>query len=305
MSQTPLGHTGATGFHEVGPARQRIARLVWVGAAVLIMMLAVGGYLAAGIAMSATDRQAAEVVLEKALTDNNQIARTMPTGQTSVSGSRAPAQAKATMDGLASAYKQAQATVASDLPRLRQASAALRDQSHSLLVVPQRGSLDDERARVDAVVIAYSAAGDLFQVASDQMGAYSSIFDAVVALGSLVPTINSQDVHGALAAFPDLKAKVQQAVTMSKGRNVAPQMQTLIDSLATFVADLEQLLQADQAGDFSAVEALGTRVQADSDAIGRFDQTGFDTYESTLFKPYEDRYVAALTRAGFKVTMVS
>ena len=303
MSQTPLGRTGVTGSHELGPARRRIARLVWVGAAALIVILAVGGYLAAGIALGAADRQAADVVLEKAITDNNQIARAMPTGQTSVDGSRAPAQAKATMDGLASAYKQARATVASDLPRLRQASATLRDQSHSLLVVPQRRSLDDERARVDAVVVAYLAAGDLFQVASDQMGAYSSIFDAVMALGSLVPTINSQDVHGALAAFPDLKAKVKQAATLSKGRNVAPQMRTLIDTLATFVTDLELLLQSDQAGDVSAVEALSTRVQADSDAIGRFDQTGFDTYESTLFKPYEDRYVAALTRAGFKVTM--
>jgi hypothetical protein len=272
--------------------------------AVLVVILASGSYLAASVVTAGIDRQAAEVVVGTVISDNNQFAQTMtkvssPAGPTSVS--QDPAQARTAMDGITSDLWKAQGTVNADLARLRRAGTVLRDQSGGILVVTQRGSIDHERARVDAVVTAFSAQGDALQVASDQIVVFSAMLDATIALDAVTPILNRQDNQGALAAMPLVDAKMQRAVTLSKGSNVAPQLQALIGSMATFVTDLEQFLHADQAGDVAAAEALATRLQRDGDATANFDQTGFDAYESSLYKPYEDRADAALRRAGFEV----
>jgi len=274
--------------------------------AVLVVVLAAGGYLAAGLVVAAADRQAAEVVLSEVIADNNRIAHTMvtlssPGTPTAVTQDAGPA--KTAVDGFATDFRQVQGTVASDLARLRQTSAALRDQSGSPLVITQRGSLDQERSRADAVITAFSAAMGALQVGLDQMNDESAMLDAASALEAVMPMINRQDFHGALAALPAVDAKMQRAVTLSKGENVAPQMQAMTGAMATFVAVLEQFLRAAQSGDISATQATGTKLQGDADAVGRFDQAGFDAYESGLFKPYEDRYVTALQRVGFKVTL--
>lgn len=298
MSQTPLGNAGAV------PPLRRAAPLVGTVVAVLVVILASGGYLAAGAVTAGIDRQAAEVVVGAVVSDNNQFAQAMakvssPAGFTSVS--QDPAQANAAMDGITSDLRQAHGTVTADLARLRRAGTVLRDQSGGILVVTQRGSLDQERARVDAVTTAFSAQRDALQVASDQIVVFSAMLDAAIALDGVTPILNRQDNQGALAAMPPVDAKMQRAVTLSKGSNVAPQMQALIGSMATFVTDLEQFLHAAQAGDVGALEALATRLQRDGDATANFDQAGFDAYESSLYKPYEDRADAALRRAGFKV----
>ncbi|TMC08447.1 MAG: hypothetical protein E6J41_13375, partial [Chloroflexi bacterium] len=133
-----------------------------------------------------------------------------------------------------------------DLARLRRAGAVLREQSGSILVVTQRGSYDSVRARVDAVATAFAAQRDALQVASDQVAVFSAMLDAAIALDAVTPILNRQDNQGALAAMPPVDAKMLRAVTLSKGSNVAPQMQALIGSMATFVTDLEQFLHANQ-----------------------------------------------------------
>jgi hypothetical protein len=73
-------------------------------------------------------------------------------------------------------------------------------------------------------------------------------------------------------------------------------------ALATLAADFKQLLQAAQAHNLSAAQNAQAKVTTDTDALANFDQKGFDTFETNLFKPYQDRYDQALRQAGFTVT---
>jgi hypothetical protein len=285
--------------------RRPIAPFVWGGVIVLVVVVAVGGYLAAGLAAAAGDRRAAEAVVEKARVDNNQISGRVTQAQSLPSplgGAQNLAQVKAGVDVLESQIKRADQTVVSDLPSLRQSSAALLDQEGSVLVLLQRGALNQERSRVDAVVTAFSAADACLKVASDQMTFVSSMLDAEMAMLSATQHLNDQDITGAVAAFPAVNAKMQQAVTLSRGKDIPPQLQTLMSSLSTLSADMTQFVQAVQAKDQRAVQTLSTKIDADANATANFDQQGFDAFETQLFKPYQDRYEKALRQVGFTVT---
>jgi hypothetical protein len=114
--------------------------------------------------------------------------------------------------------------------------------------------------------------------------------------------LNDQNITGAVAAFPAVNAKMQQAVTLSRGKDIPPQLQTLMSSLSTLSADMTQFVQAVQAKDQRAVQTLSTKIDADANTTANFDQQGFDAFETQLFKPYQDRYEKALRQVGFTVT---
>jgi hypothetical protein len=288
---------------EVGPAPRasHLGRIIGIGAAVLVVVVAAGGYLAAGFVTAASDRQAAQAVVEQARKDNNRISslvKTLPTTPSSVSSAQDVAKSKIAVDGLAATFDQGRGLVTGDLPRLRQAGATLQSQSEGLLVAPERGSLDQERGRVSAVVTAFSAAGDFLQVAGDQMRFVSSMLDAEIALDGV---IQERDATRALAAYPQADSKVQQAVALSKSPNTPPQLRTLMASLATLGSDFKQLLQAARAHNLGAAQTAQAKVTTDANAVANFDQKGFDAFEANLFKPYQDRYDQALRQAGFTV----
>src|SRR5437879_3978181 len=71
MNQVPSdsASSSAGGTHT---RTRRIAPFVWAGGIVLILVVAAGGYLAAGVAVASRDRQEAEAVVQKARTDSIQ-----------------------------------------------------------------------------------------------------------------------------------------------------------------------------------------------------------------------------------------
>jgi hypothetical protein len=305
MNQVPFDSTSSSagGTHT---RTRRIAPFVWAGGMVLILVVSAGGYLGAGVVVASRDRQAAEVVVQKARTDSNQTisdrVTKVPSLPTSVGGAQDLVQTKTGVDQLEADFGRAEAAVGSDLSRLRRSSATLEVQAGNILVVPERDSLDQERRRVDDIAAAFSAADGSLKIAIDQMGFISSMLDADIALTGLQQDLDQQNVSGALSAFPTVDAKMQQAVSLSRGKDIPPQLQTLMSSLAQVSTDLKQFLQAEQAGNLPAMQALSSKINSDGDAISNFDQKGLDAYQAQLYRPYEDSYESALRRAGFTLT---
>jgi uncharacterized protein YhaN len=303
MNQVPFdsASSSAGGTHT---RTRRIAPFVWAGGMVLVV--AAGGYLGAGVAVASRDRQAAEVVVQKVRTDSNQTisdrVTKVPSLPTSAGGTQDLAQSKTGVDQLEADFGRAEAAVGSDLSRLRRSSATLEVQAGNILVVPERDSLDQERRRVDDIAAAFSAADGSLKIAIDQMGFISSMLDADIALTGLQQDLDQQNVSGALSAFPTVDAKMQQAVSLSRGKDIPPQLQALMSSLSQVSTDLKQFLQAEQAGNLPAMQALSSKINADGDAISNFDQKGLDAYQAQLYKPYEDSYESALRHAGFTLT---
>jgi hypothetical protein len=283
---------------------RRLAPFVWIGVA-LLLLAGAGTYVVAGKAAGDADRQAAELVVEQARQDNNLIyglMKTVPSPPSSINGAADLPHAKAAIDQKASALHHAHGVVSSDLPRLRRAGATIQAQSGGILVLSQRGPLDQERGRVDSVVTGFSVAGEFLRVAEDQMRFTSSMLDAEIALVGVVGLVQQQNMAGALALYPQVDGKVQQAVALSDGMYIPPQMLTPTNTLLALAADFKQVIQAAQRKDLKTIQALQPQISAEANALGHYDQQGLDSYEASLFKPYQERYRQALKQAGFTLT---
>lgn len=291
-----------------GAIRVRLG--IWIGVAALLVLV-VGGYIGAGAVGAAGYRQSAEQALRQAGTENDKIyglVKKPPSLPASFSGQQTLAQAEQTLaqsktavDGYGTTLKRARAIVDTELPRLRQASQKLQADSGSILVAAQRGSLDEERRRLESAIAGFLAAGEYLTIAEEQMHFASVFLDADIALLGVARLVEQQNVAGALAQFPQVDIKVQQALTLSRGEHVAPQLQVLTNSLSTFSTDFKQLLQAIQAGNIEVVQTLAPKLDQDQKASASFDEAGYNAFQAQLAKPYVDRYEKAMKQAGFKL----
>jgi hypothetical protein len=245
-------------------------------------VLAGGAYVVAGKAAGDADRQAAELVLQQARQDNGLVyglMKTVPSPPSSINGAQDLPHAKGAVDKVAAALRHAHLVVNSDLPRLRRAGVTVQAQSGGILVLSQRGPLDQERGRVDSVVTGFSVAGEYLQVAENQMRFTSSMLDAEIALVGVIALVQQQNMAGALELYP--------------------QMLDPVNTLSTLAADFKRVIQAAQARDLRTIQALQPQLAAEANALGHYDQQGLDSYEASLFKPYQERYRRALRQAGF------
>ena len=279
-----------------------MAPFVWIGVAMLLVLAGGGAYVVAGKAAGDADRQGAELVVQQARQDNGLIyglMRTVPSPPRSINGAQDLPHAKGAVDQVAAALRHAHAVVNSDLPRLRRAGATVRAQAGGILVLSQRGPLDQERGRLDSVVTGFSVAGEYLRVAENQMRFTSSMLDAEIALVGVIALVQQQNMAGALELYPQVDGKVQAAIALSGGTYIPPQMLTPVNTLATLAADFKQVIQAAQGRDLRTIQALQPQIAAEASALGQFDQQGLDSYEASLFKPYQERYRRALRQAGF------
>jgi hypothetical protein len=289
---------------QVGTGRGTPGRVIWAGVAVLVVLVAVGGYLGAGVVVAAGYRQSAERTLAQAGTENDKIyglLKKPPSGPVAIKSDQDLAQAKSALDEAGASLKQSHTIVGTELPRLGKASQNLRAESGGLLMVTQRGSLDEERGRIDSAIAGFSAAGEYLTIEEEQVRFASVLLDAEVAVAGVLRVVEQQNLAGALAQYPQVDSKVEQLRTLSRGQNIAPQLQALTNSVVTFSTDFKQFLQATQAGDVPAVQTLESKLDQDGKASASFDQAGYDAYQTQLAKPYVDRYERAMTRAGFKL----
>jgi hypothetical protein len=278
--------------------------VIWAGVAVLVALVAAGGYLGAGAVVAAGYRQPAERTLMQAGTENDKIYALLqkpPSGPVSIKSDQDLGQAKSALDEAETSLKQSHTIVDTELPHLRQASQKLRAESGGLLMVTQRGSLNEERRRLDSATAGFSTAGEYLTIAEEQVRFASVLLAAEVAVAGVVRLVEQQNLAGALAQYPQVDSSVGQLLTLSRGQHIAPQLQALTNSIVTFSTDFKQLLQAIQAGDVPAVQTLEVKLDQDGKANASFDQAGFDTYQTQQAKPYRDRYVRAMTEAGFKL----
>jgi hypothetical protein len=283
---------------------RRLGPLIGVVVVVILLVVVIGGFVAVGAAIATGDRLEADAAISQAGKDANQISDPLSKVPDVPFSNSAQdlANYKTTLDGYVTKFKQADGLVNSDLPKLRSVSDKLRGEAGNPIVAVQRGSLDQERSRVDSVVAAFSAAGQYLKISEDQVTFFAAFVDATGSLAALRPYEDRRDYAGALAQFSGIDSKVQQAVALSKGTSTPPQFQSPTNGVATMAADRKKYLQALQARDTKTANAMQTKLDADATALTNFDQQGFTKYEDQLFKPLQDRWANSLRQAGFQIT---
>lgn len=212
------------------------------------------------------------------------------------------AKAKRTTDEYASRIAQVRTTTEADHVKLLVDRDHLRSQATGLPALPFRPALDSQRLRVESMLSALEAEDKGLQVVQDLMVTTSSVFDASAALVVVLDRLDAQDFSDALAAFPDLDAKLQNAARLASGPSNPPQLQKFVANLQTLSTDLKALVQAVQRQDIGAVQAQQQRLDADGAALEGFDEQGFDSYERTVLQPYVDRFDSGVRAAGFTPT---
>lgn len=288
----------------VGPASRRRRIWPWVVAAIaLVVVLGGGAYVAAGVGIAVSDRTAAERVVDQVRQDNDKVASLVkaPDLQADVSGNTDINKLRADIGGYRARITAAKATLAADMPRLDQAASKLRSDSGSFLLMPQRGSLDHERNRLEALAAAFRSADQALGVADQQLQFVDSLLATSALFSQVGDKLNADDPAGALALYGQVDPAMQQLAELAKNPHIPQQLQTLANTFATTAADVKKLVQAGQAKDANTANALTIRLQADEKALNGYDEKAAQAQATQILQPYVTRYETAMKEAGIKV----
>jgi hypothetical protein len=280
-----------------------VLKILAIVGAVIVVVVGVGGYLVGSAAFATRGTQAqASASLETARTHTFTLESSLNVPNFDLTGASPDfAKAKKTADDYLTGTDQANATIRADQGALRTADERLRARAAGVFALPFRASLDNQRARVEAMLSALDAASAGLAIETSQMKLVSAAFDAFAEFGVLTARLQKQDINGSLGVFPTLDAKLQAAATLAQAPSVPPQIRTEMQDLQATSTDMRTYLQAIQRRDSRGALAAQTRLDADTKALDSLDQTGVDAYERTLLQPYRDRYDSGVRAAGFTI----
>lgn len=293
-----------------GSAPRRRRRGVWiaivVAATVLVGLMGGGAYLVAGTIIAANDRVTTDRVLEQSRSDNDKVASLVkaPDLQSDLNGNVDYAKVRSGLEANRAGIATGKATLAAGRLRLQQAAARVRSDSASFLVVPQRGAMERDRERLEAVTTAFTAADAALSVADDQLQFNMALVAATEMFDQVGAKLNADDVAGTLALYGQLDTAVQQVVELAKSASIPEQLRILATALQSTAADVKKVVQAVQAKDLRTATALEPKLDSDEKALNTFDENAAKAQAAQIFQPYRARYETALRAAGFRVAEV-
>jgi hypothetical protein len=267
---------------------------------VVVLILAIIGYVGAGFAVAAGQISSADKTLNTVITNENAI-----TAQFNSSKANSALDTKATaaelqtnktaLGQLVSQSQAAQPTITSDDASLASAQDNLKN--NSWLTALSRSSLDQKSAKIahwrNALGSAKTITTDLVQ-----LGTFlESYDDALIDVDNLITKGNANDFTGMASALGSLKTDVAKAISLAGAPGVPPDMKAFLTDVQTEGTDTTKLLNDAIAGadnatlqaDISAVDAAGTKVDAHdiiaiNTAITAFYGTLIDAYNSEVSK---------------------
>lgn len=295
-----------------GPrTRRRGLRLIIAAVAVLgLVVVALGGYLAAGVAIANADRQQAARALEQARQDNNQLASLVKAPDVGPTAFGSSSQDLTKLESEVQAYDArlppAKTRLAASATRLHAASDTLQSESGNVLVAPERSSLAAERKRLESVITAFGAADEIMTIGDELLQYEASLIHASAVFIQVTDKLTTNsDAAGALAMYPQLDSATQRMVQLAKGPHIPPQFRSLTTNFAAAMPDFKRFIQAVQARDNRTVIALGPKLEDEMngliDAANKLDDKTVQATVQQLFQPYVDRYNAGLRAAGIQV----
>jgi len=267
---------------------------------VVVLILAIIGYVAAGFAVAAGQISSADKTLNTVITNENAI-----TAQFNSSKANSALDTKATaaelqsnktaLGQLVSQSQAAQPTIASDDATLASAQDSLKN--NSWLTALSKSSLDQKSAKIthwrNALASAKTITADYVQ-----LGTFLQAYDdALIDVDNLITKGNANDFTGMAASLGSLKTDIAKALSLAGAPGVPPDMKAFLTDVQTEGTDTTKLLNDAIAGadsatiqaDINAVDADGTKVDAHdiiaiNTAINAFYGTLIDAYNSEVSK---------------------
>jgi hypothetical protein len=273
---------------------------VAIAAGVAVLVMAVAGYLVAGSVAASGQIATADKALNAAIDHEGRFDTAASSissqfGAIDLSQPSAP-QFQSGVDGFVKSWTDVGTQVRADDSRLSAAGRNLS--SMAWLTVFSRGSLDAEAARIGHARKALAAARTL----TDDFLQDGQFLEALAAVLTDLTTIstdsNQKDYVAALGQFPQLKAHVNTAISLSSAPGLPDSLHTMLLNLQKSVTDLAALYDAYLASDKAAYDSALANLTADSNALKSFSGSEVASSIQSFYQPIVATYHAEMLQAA-------
>ncbi len=283
----------------VAPASRsrRGPRLLVIGIIVLVLLVVIG-YVLGGAAAAAGPVGNADKALRNTVDHENTVVDVLnqdPLKGLDLSSSANIPQAKAAMTAYKQKLSRVEPTVSADRAALRSARPQLQS---SFLTLPEQGTVNHDRKRVDAALAALRSAQRGIDISKRQVDFLNAVFDAAANFDELGKRMQASDLSGTASQLPVTSDSVKKAIALAEPPDVPAAFMPFLKAMQQAADDLQKFITAVQAGDSANVQKYLAAVQADGNALGATDQNSINKAENDLFQPLIDNYNAQMKIAS-------
>ncbi|GAC1686833.1 MAG: hypothetical protein PVS2B1_07340 [Candidatus Dormibacteraceae bacterium] len=273
-----------------------------VVAVVVIVIVVVGiiGYAFVGIAFASTRIANADRSLNTVISHQNNLNSTFKDIDKQFNGLSTtsafnPAQSRTLIDKFIANARSAGTAVSQDDASLVSARAGLA--SHQWLTAFSRSGLDREAARIDHARKALSNAKSISADYVKDGEFFQAFLETMVDLEKFLNETGAGDLNAARASLPGMKAHVDNALQLSTGPGLPPEVHSLMVDFQGLVVDFGGLLDAIGTNDSAAIMNAGKKVEDDGTRIGTYDFTKIGIQIDAFYKPRVDAFNSEMAKA--------
>jgi len=272
------------------PRRGSARRWVIIGAIAVVFLLIIG-YVIGGAAAAGGQVARADTALNTAVSHNNEMADTFTNdpfkGIDLKSDNPDVPAAKTAVATEKQKLSKWQALVLSDRTALQQVRPDLKS---SLLTLPEQGTIDRHRQRVDAALSALNSAQKGIDLFTKELAFIDPFLDAVAGFEAIGKAATAEDLAAITAQLPGTGANIQKAIDLAQPPAIPADLGPTLKAIQQMLNDIQGLVTAVQANDAAGTQKYVAAVEADSNTLSTYDATGIEAQIKALYQPLMDAY---------------
>lgn len=180
-----------------------------------------------------------------------------------------------------------QAQVLSDRTALQQVRPDLKS---SFLTLPEQGTLDRHRQRVDAALSALNSAQKGIDLYTKELTFMDPFLDAMAGFAAIGKAGTANDLAGIKAQLPATGANMQKAIDLAQPPAIPAELGPTLKAVQQLLNDLQALVTAVESNDAAGIQKYGAAVEAEANSLSTYDSAGIETAMKALFQPLSDAY---------------
>lgn len=271
--------------------RRGSARRWLIIGAIAVVFLLIIGYVIGGAAAASGPVARADTALQTAVSHNNDTADSFSsnpfTGIDLKSDNPDIPAAKTAVATEKQKLSKWQALVLRDRTALQQVRPELKS---SFLTLPEQGTLDRHRQRVEAALSALSSAQKAIDLYTAELTFIDPFLDAMAGFEAIGKAGTANDLAGIKAQLPGTGASIQKAIELAQPPAIPAELGPTLKAIQQMLSDMQALVAAVEANDAAGVQKYGTAIDAEANNLSQYDSTAVETAMKALYKPLSDAY---------------
>lgn len=273
------------------PARRRSGRRWLIIGGIAVIFLLIIGYVVGGAAAASGPVGRADTALHTVVSHNNEMVDSFNNdpfkGIDLKSDNLDVSAVKTAVATDKEKVASWQTQVSSDRAALQQVRSELKN---SVLTVPEQGTLDRHRQRVDAALSALNTAQKGIDLYTKEFAFIDPFLDAMAGFEAIGKAGTANDLAGMKAQLPGTGANMQKAIELAQPPAVPAEFGTALKSIQQVLNDLQALVAAVDANNAAGAQKAEAALEADAAVVDKYDWNSVDAAEKALFQPLIDAY---------------